>query len=104
MKYTLIILAIILLSGCATQKTLQMQKWRTEYIETELSECKAESKAFADTLYEVRKEAVSIIKQDEVTIKMYQSMINDLILNSETTIADSILKKYNASFKLSSGR
>ena len=93
-KLLIIALVLVFLVGCVSQKALQTQKWHIEYLQVDLQNYKKLSAAYADSLKSTRTLAISTINQQNAKIKLYEPLIREFIVLSNSTIVDSLLKKY----------
>jgi len=103
----ILILVAIVLSGCASQKSLQIQKWHNSYLttmtlrlETRNDELEDKIEAYIDSVKAVRRIA-RIIIDDRENLK---SIARDFIVVTEESISDSILKSHGIAYELPDGR
>jgi len=95
---------MIVLSGCASQKAIQTSNWHIEYLQQDLADCKERTIVYSDSLRLIRGLAIDEITKINTANNELKAMVKDFILSSEESIADSILKKYEANYKFPDGR
>jgi len=93
MKKLFIVVFVLVLVGCATQKSLQTQKWHVQYLEQDLQNQKELSTAYADSLKTIQNLA------DELKFQVNGlagtlSQVNNLLDNRQISIQlNNILKE-----------
>jgi len=92
-KKLLVLVLVLVLAGCASQKS-----WHVKYLEKDLEIQKDLSVAYADSLATISNLAVSVINQRDANIQLYQVLIEDFILLSDSVLVDSLLKKHGVSY------
>jgi len=97
--FLIVMIAVITvaITGCATQKELQMQKWNVEYLQKALESYKQDNNA-------IREQATQYIQENERANKIKSALINELILATEISVADSLLKKHGMKYTFKDGR
>ncbi|NQV19009.1 MAG: hypothetical protein HQ534_10745 [Armatimonadetes bacterium] len=103
MKLIIIAILIMLLSGCASQRVLQTQKWHIGYLQDDVSKYKLESEAYSDTIRIIRAKATEIINKQTESTNILKSVVRDFVIVSKESIADSILIRHGIAFELPDG-
>lgn len=103
-KITMLILAVIVLSGCASQNTLQRQKWNIEYLTTEMLKLEIENDAYSDSLDFIRTKALEIITKKNNEVFTIKAALMEFINITEKSIADSIAKRHGITYTLKNKR
>ena len=104
MKKLIVVLVVLLLSGCATQKSLQLHKWHVEYLQNDLEQYKTNNIAYTDSIRAIRQVATQIIQRNDETINGMKLLVQEFIIVTDVDVADSLLKKYKISYKFPDGK
>ena len=102
MKKTIVmlILAVIVLTGCASQRSLRMQKWNIEYLTTEMLKLEIENDAYSDSLDFIRTTAIEMITKKNNEGFVMKAALMEFISITEKSIADSIAKRHGITYTL----